>query len=110
MKKVEVIAALKEKGIEFAEGTKYNDLCKLLKGETTAPEAVEATKLRIANKIKKNNMFLADSVRNERDTAFLNAELNKRIHKGKIVRVTTVKEYEVIDGEWVTSFIIELKG
>lgn len=130
LKKIEVIAALKEKGIEFAEGTKYNDLYKLLKeagplqhsvpdgpaidlhgSYPSTEEAPPPTKeLRITNSIKKNNMFLADSVRNERDMAFLNAELQKRIHKGKIVKVTTVKNYVVIDGNWVTDFIIELKG
>jgi hypothetical protein len=64
----------------------------------------------IENRIRKRNIFLADSVRNERDVAFLNKEIGQRKYKGKIVSITTIKYCEVsAEGEWVTSFDIELK-
>lgn len=64
----------------------------------------------IENRLKKRNTFLADSVRNDRDTAFLNAEIGQRKYKGKIVSITTKKYCEVSsEGDWVTTFDIELK-
>lgn len=123
-KKAEVIEALKAACVEFDENGKYNDLCKLLKAITapeqpterqTATEVKETaeahpTTVKITNRIKKLNTFLADAVREERDKTFLNAEISKRKYKGKLKTITTIKHCEVIDGDWVTKFIIELKG
>ncbi len=113
MKKAAVIIALKEAGVEFDENTKYNDLCRLLKSQQTddilEPSAIP-NQIKIANKIKKRNTFQPDAVRNERDADFLNAEIGKREHKGKIKRITTVKEIDVdSDGYWITTFTIDLK-
>lgn len=130
MKKVEVIAALKEKGIEFDEGTKYNDLCKLLKeakasvvnsdphaltqdglddmGDPVVKPPVEP--IYLESRIPKRNIFLADSVRDERDSAVLRQEITKRVYKGKITKITTVKHMQLVDGCWLTEFVIELKS
>jgi len=112
MKKADVILALTEQCVDIPEGMGYNDLCKLLKAHMdgdTPTDAAPTRTIKLTNKIPKRNMFLADAVRNERDTEVLNQELRKREHKGKVLRTTTVKEYEVIDGHWVTNFVIELK-
>lgn len=68
-------------------------------------------RITIANRLKKRNTFLADAVRDQRDDEFLNREISKREYKGKLLRVTRIKEYVVsADGYWVTNFIIDLKG
>lgn len=67
--------------------------------------------IRITNRIKRRPTFLGDAVRDERDQEFLNKEIGKREYKGKLLRVTRIKEYVVsADGYWVTEFIIDLKG
>ena len=124
MKKTEVIEALRAiPDLEFDENANYNDLCRLLKEKTkyddkipaigsipdTGP-AVTLGQIIIFNRLKKRPTFLADAVRDQRDDEFLNRELSKREHKGKILRTTRIKEYEVsADGFWVTKFIIDLK-
>ena len=108
MKKNEVIDALNAKGVEIPDGMGYNDLCKLLKGSGDEP-VIKPRQIKLTNKIPKRRMFLADSIRNERDTEFLNRELRKREHKGKVTKVVTTKHYDVIDGNWLTEFIIDLK-
>lgn len=66
--------------------------------------------IKITNRLKKRNTFLADSVRDQRDAEFLNAEISQRKYKGRLLTVTTVKHYVVsADGFWVTEFVIELK-
>ncbi len=116
MKKEEVIEALRAiPNFNFDENAKYNELCKMLKN--IAPEPVDPspatanpTQLTIVNRLKKRPTFLADAVRDQRDDEFLNRELSKREHKGKILRTTRIKEYEVsADGYWETKFIIDLK-
>lgn len=116
MKKAEVIAELKALGVEF-DTDDYNELCSLRKKaiegslpkESTPPTA-EPKQITIVNRIRKRPTFLADSVRNERDAEFLNKEIGQRKHKGKLLRVTTVKEYVLsADGHWETTFIIDLK-
>ena len=118
MKKTEVIEELTKRGIKFDANGKYNDLSKLLKAAffragsdgTTGPTA-EPKQIKIVNRLKKRPTFLADAVRDQRDDEFLNRELSKREHKGKILRTTRIKEYEVSDdGFWETTFIIDLKG
>lgn len=114
MKKTEVIAELTKLGVEFDVDGKYNVLCKLLKAQTTTAEVVVAdrvlTQITITNRIRKRPTFLSDSVRNERDAEFLNKEIGQRKHKGKLLRVTTIKEYVLsADGYWETKFIIDLK-
>ena len=114
MKKAEVIEELTKLGFEFDASGKYNDLCKLLKvysgpDRPTGP-AAKANQITIVNRLKKRPTFLSDAVRDQRDDEFLNRELSKREHKGKILRTTRIKEYEVSDdGYWVTKFIIDLK-
>ncbi len=124
LKKVEVIAALKAiVGLEFDENGKYNDLCRLLKAQTATktpeptPEAAPLEgPIRLSNRRKKRSTFLADSVRDQSDRDFINNELGttrgsglKRKYKGKIKTVTTIKHYDLIDGDVVTEFIIDLK-
>ncbi len=104
----------------------YQELCGLLKDatkvddspeegitislpESDAPEETSSV-VTIVNRIKMRNVFLADSVRNERDATFLNAELRKRIYKGKVDKIVTIKHYDRNDeGEFVTEFDIVLK-
>ena len=117
LKKEVVIAKLIELGVSVEPNAKYNDLCKLLKAKTvpdneqTKPEEEEQPKqIRIVNKIRKHNTFVGDAVRNDRDTTFLNHEIRQIKYKGKIKRITTIKECDVSDdGYWVTEFIIDLK-
>ncbi len=116
MKKAEVIAELTSLGVAFKASEKYNDLCNLLKRHRDSNDdgdrtnTATPTQLKITNRLKKRPTFLADAVRDQRDDEFLNRELSKREHKGKILRTTRIKEYEVSDdGYWVTSFIIDLK-
>lgn len=116
MTKVLVIEALTKASVEFDEKGKYNDLCKLLKAQETTETPEPKTEdvaltspVRIENRRKKRNTFLADAVRDENDKTFLNVELRKRIYKGKIKTVTTIKHYDLIDGDVVTEFIIDLK-
>ncbi len=117
MKKAEVIEALRAiPDFNFDENAKYNELCKMLKN--IAPDPVDPTpptaepkQIVITNRLKKRPTFLADSVRDQRDDEFLNREISKREHKGKLLRTTRIKEYEVSDdGYWVTKFIIDLKS
>ncbi len=79
--------------------------------EASGSEAVEVpTQIKITNRLKKRNTFLADAVRDERDDEFLNREISQRKYKGKLLRTTRIKEYVVsADGFWVTNFIIDLK-
>lgn len=130
-RKKQVIEELKAIGIEFNPKAKYKDLCELLRTVSSAPSSLpeptiskeraekrgdtpvcrKGNQITIVNKIPKRNTFLADSVRDERDAEKLRAEIGKREHKGKIKRITTVKEMEVSkDGFWVTEFVIDLKG
>ncbi len=116
MRKAEVIAALRAAGVEVHGDEKYNDLCRLLKANTDAPakpteqkEDAPAGTVRIENRRKKRNTFLADSVRDDDDKRFLNAEISQRKYKGKLKTITTIKHYDVIDGAWLTEFIIDLK-
>ncbi len=113
LKKDEVITKLIELGVSVEPNAKYNDLCKLLKAQTTPDNeqtAAEPKQIRIVNKIRKRNTFIGDSVRCDSDTIFLNAEIGRRKYKGKIKRITTIKEYLVSDdGFLVTEFIIDLK-
>ena len=123
MKKAEVIERLTVLGVAFKPGDPYNSLCDLLKrhsdpnedGDRTDPAipncSVKPKQIKITNRLKKRNTFLADAVRDERDAEFLNREIGKRIHKGKLLRVTRIKEYVVsADGFWETEFIIDLKS
>lgn len=112
MSRVKVIAALRAiPGVEFDANAEYKDLVLLLQEKTleVEPEPVEPKKIEMTAKWPKRNTFLPDPVRDDRDTEFLNKELRKREHKGKVVRVTRIKEYEVIDGFWITRFIIEVR-
>ena len=72
--------------------------------------ASRPTQVVLTNRQKKKRVFLGDSIRDENDTAFINKERRKREYKGRIIRITTVKEYEVsADGFLETEFVIELK-
>jgi len=72
--------------------------------------ASRPTQVVLTNRQKKKRVFLGDSIRDEKDTEFINAERRKREYKGRIIRITTVKEYEVSpDGFLETEFVIELK-
>lgn len=73
------------------------------------PKPVEPKRVKLSNRMKKRNIFLADSVRDERDKTFINNELHKREYKNKIAKVTTIKYYQLVDEMWQTDFIIELK-
>ncbi len=84
--------------------------------EDAMEEAGLSNVVHIENRRKKRNTFLADSVRDQSDRDFINTELGvtrgsglKRKYKGKIKKVTTIKHYELIDGDFVTEFIIDLK-
>ncbi len=127
LKKSEVIEALNLiPGYERVEDGDYNNLCRLLKQRTkffedvptgpiaSHPADITSTpkppkQIRLTNSIPKRNMFRLDAIRNEKDMEVLNKELVKREHKGKIKTVTTIKHMDVIDRNWVTEFIIELK-
>lgn len=121
--KKEVLKRLSDLGIETG-CTDYGVLCKMLKDaaeqhrtvvdtEESSPESVaeEVTPLNIhlESRIPKRNTFLADAVRTDRDALVLNTEIRKRIYKGKIAKITTVKYIEPVDGDWLTTFDIELK-
>ncbi len=128
-----VKAELRALGVEF-ETDDYRTLCNLL-SEKMAGIANEISdnnevadmpvmgkvsvkglrddplQVKITNRRKRlKNMFLADAIRDENDAKFLNAEISQRKYKGKLKTITTIKHYDVIDGEWVTEFIIDLKG
>ena len=115
MEKEQIVEDLKTLKVDFDEKAKYWDLYKLLKSVTNPDSsgddepAIKPRQIKLTNRIPKRRMFLGDAIRNERDTEFLNKEIGKREHKGKILRITTIKECEVIDGNWVTDFIIDLK-
>ena len=111
MTKVKVIASLKSMVVEFDEESPYKDLVALLQEKTLDVESEPAENKRIefSNKLPKRNTFMSDAIRDERDSEKLNAELRKREYKGKVVRTHRIKEYEVIDGFWVTNFIIEIR-
>ncbi len=116
MKKTEVIEALRAiPDLDFDETANYNVLCKLLKRLAPdpvdpKPSTADPKQIKMVNRIKKRPTFLADAVRDQRDDEFLNREISKRIYKGKLLRVTRIKEYVVSDdGYWVTEFIIDLK-
>lgn len=69
------------------------------------------TVIRLESRRKKRNIFLSDNYRNELDAAILNKEIGKREHKGKIKTITTIKHVDVTaEGDWLTEFIIEMKG
>ena len=97
-------------GIPFSTDN-YQELCDMLKAANVEDEQPAGPVIvHIENRIKKRNTFLADSVRNDSDERFLNAEIGQRIYKGKIFSITTKKYCVVSDeGEWVTTFDIELK-
>jgi len=115
-------------GVKF-DTDNYQELCSLLKDSSLKPESRDSFKddldtalatedeaesipvvVRIENRIRKRNVFLADSVRNDNDERFLNAEISQRKYKGKIFAITTTKYCVVSDeGEWVTTFDIEMK-
>ena len=98
------IGALAGEGLSGVDSTVDLD-----KPETVKPEP--ARTVRIENRRKKRNMFLADAVRMEDDVKFLNKEIGKREYKGKIVKITTIKHCEVTpEGDWLTEFIIDLKA
>jgi len=101
---------LNKLGIPF-DTDDYRELCGMLEAATVEDEQPASPVIvHIENRIKKRPTFLGDSVRNDRDKQFLNAEISKRIYKGKIFSITTKKYCEVSDeGEWVTTFDIELK-
>lgn len=65
--------------------------------------------VRLEHRIPYKRLFLADAVRDERDTAALHVELRKPCYKGRVVKVTTIKHYEPADGCWLTEFEIETK-
>ncbi len=113
MKKVKLIEALMNiEGLQFDENAEYNDLYALLKEQELIGNVPTepAASIRIVSKIQKRNTFLANSVRDERDAVVLLAEIGKREHKGKIKRITTIKEMDVDEsGFWITTFIIDLK-
>lgn len=113
MTKEKVIEALRAiPDFNFDENAKYSELCKMLEAQSGPEDSPPPTakQIKITNRIKKRPTFMGDAVRNQHDTEFLNIELRKREHKGKIKRVTTIKEYDVsADGYLVTEFIIDLK-
>ena len=95
----------------FAPGATCPDRSEPESDETPDEEAKpEIADVFLKNRKKKNNMFYGDSIRDEADRNFLNNELRKLQYKGKVKRVTTIKHYDPIDGDWVTEFMIELKG
>lgn len=126
-----VIEELVALGVSVEPDAKYNDLCKSLKEAIAGNLAEEQSdeilppgpvpqdeptgagtpnQIEITNRLKKRPVFMADAVRDERDKEFLNKEIGQRQYKGRLLRVTTVKEYEVSDdGFWITKFTIELK-
>ena len=78
------------------------------------PAKSEPRQIRFENRIPKRNIFLADSYRAERDAKALEdkiREIGLPNYKRNALCVTTIK-HMVIDeqGDWVTSFIIDLKG
>ena len=73
------------------------------------PDPEQCSVIHLENRIPKKRMFLADVIRDERDRQALSTELRKKCYKGRIVRVTTVKHYELVDDCWLTEFEIELK-
>ena len=111
-----VIDELNALGVPVIPDAKYDDLCRLLKQysdpneEGNQPSPTGPEPLKIVNRLKKRNTFLADAVRDERDAEFLNKEIGQRKYKGQLLRVTRIKEYVVSDdGYWETKFIIDLK-
>lgn len=112
MKEVDIITELSRLRVDYDPKAGYHALRALLR-ETRAGGASEAeTKpnvIKFENRMRKRKVFLGDAMRDERDKDVLNAELRKRIYKGKIKKVTTIKHYDVIDGHWLTEFEIELK-
>jgi hypothetical protein len=106
-------------GVPFSTDN-YKELCEMLTDALdssatniedappeTAPGPVIVT---IVNKVKKRNVFLADSVRDENDKRFLHKEIGQRKYKGKIDQIVTIKHCERnAEGEWVTEFDIVLK-
>lgn len=112
-----VFEAARAEKVAIALVDKINEIISAANIELTlgAPRGVSITVgetthgICIVNTIPKRNIFLADAVRMERDLAFLNAEIGQRKYKGKIKSITTIKHCEVIDGNWVTEFDIELK-
>jgi len=66
------------------------------------------------NRIPKRNIFLADHYRDERDAkVFENKirEIGRQNYKRNVLCVTKIKHMVVDDkGDWLTTFIINLKG
>ena len=102
---------LNKLGIPFSTDN-YRELCDMLDAANVEDEQPEDSPVvvHIENRIKKRNVFMADSVRNDSDERCLNDEISKRKYKGKIFAITIKKYCDKSDeGEWVTTFDIELK-
>ena len=70
--------------------------------------------IRFENRIPKKNIFLADHYRDEKDEQVFNNQIRnigQQNYKKNVLCVTTIK-HMVVDkqGDWVTEFIIEMKG
>ena len=112
LSKKKVIARLVELGVNIGDETDYKKLCTMLKDATEQMPETEPSPVNVhlESRKAKRNTFLADAVRDANDARVLNAEIGKRIYKGKIKKITTIKHIEVTDdGDWLTEFIIELK-
>ena len=132
MKKVDIITELSTLGIDYDPKAGYHALRALLKkvkqakpysvkdnlqalqdaGYVSPAEILAGQKtniIKFESRIRKRRVFMGDAMRDERDKDVLNAELRKRIYKGKVKEVRTRKVYGVVDGFWLTEFEIELK-
>ncbi len=110
LKKVDIITELSTLGIDYDPQAGYHALRALLKEAKTGDATdAETNVIKFESRIRKRRVFMGDAMRDERDKDVLNTELRKRIYKGKIKKVTTIKHYDVIDGHWLTTFEIELK-
>lgn len=110
LKKVDIITELSRLHVEYDPKAGYHALRALLKEAKTgdAPDA-ETNIIKFENRMRKRKVFLGDAMRDERDKDVLNAELRKRIYKGKIKEIRTRKVCDPVDGYWLTEFEIELK-
>ena len=84
--------------------------------EAKEPVIIETgpKQVRFENRMPKRNIFLAESYRDERDTTALNDKIRvigKQNFKRNVLCVTTIKHMVVDEqGDWVTEFIIDMKG
>ncbi len=78
------------------------------------PVKVSPHQIRFENRIPRRNIFLAESYRDERDNKALEdkiREIGLPNYKRNVLCITIIKHMVVSEsGDWVTEFIIDLKG